>query len=75
MKEKKIKKINYYACGYCVNKLKYINKKPEQKKKDFYAGVFLIEHSEHGYILFDTGYSEKICKIRISAGKTAAYYS
>ena len=65
MKEKKIKTINYYACGYCVNKLKYVIKKPEQKKKNFYAGVFLINHEKYGNILFDTGYSNRIYKCGI----------
>lgn len=62
---KEIKTINYYACGYCVNKLKYVIKKPEQKKKDFYAGVFLINHEKYGNILFDTGYSKRIYKCGI----------
>lgn len=62
MKEKKINRIKYYACGYCTNKLKYIMKKPQEKVKKFYAGVFLIKHEKYGYILFDTGYSELIYK-------------
>ena len=60
MKENKIIKLKYYACGYCINKLKYIIKKPSEKTKKFYAGVFLIKHEKYGYILFDTGYSENI---------------
>ncbi len=65
MKETKIEKIKYYACGYCTNKLKYIVKKPQEKIKKFYAGVFLIKHEKYGYILFDTGYSELIYKCGI----------
>ena len=64
---KKVNQITYYKCGYCVNKLKYIIKKPKEKKKNFYAGVFLIKHSDYGYILFDTGYSEQIYKCGIVA--------
>ena len=62
MKERKITEVKYFACGYCTNKLKYIIKKPDVKVKEFYAGVFLINHSKYGYILFDTGYSEQIYK-------------
>ena len=57
---KKIESIKYFACGYCVNKLKFIIKNPPQKTKNFYAGAFLLKHSKLGYILFDTGYSEDI---------------
>ena len=65
MKENKVTEVNYYACGFCTNKMKYIIKKPKEKIKKFYAGVFLIKHSKHGYILFDTGYSEQIYKCGI----------
>ncbi|MBR6033764.1 MAG: MBL fold metallo-hydrolase [Clostridia bacterium] len=65
MKENKVIEIKYYACGYCTNKLKYIIKKPQEKIKKFYAGVFLIKHSKYGYVLFDTGYSEQIYKCGI----------
>ena len=52
--------VKYYACGYCVNHMKYIVKNPEEKKRKFYAGVYLIHHTKLGYILFDTGYSRLI---------------
>lgn len=52
--------LKYYACGYCVNQMKFIVKKPTEKKRRFYAGVFLIRHEKYGLILFDTGYSEEI---------------
>ena len=32
------------------------------KKRKFPAGAFLIKHTKHGLILFDTGYSADICK-------------
>ena len=50
----------YYPCGYCVNQMKYIIKKPAEKTRKFYAGVFLLRHEKYGYILFDTGYSKEI---------------
>ena len=52
--------IRYYACGYCVNNLKTIFKKHKNEKRKFPAGVFLIEHAQYGYILFDTGYSTEL---------------
>ena len=65
MKENNITEVKYYACGHCINKLKYIIKSPPEKTKKFYAGVFLIKHSKYGYILFDTGYSDEIYKCGI----------
>lgn len=59
-----VKSVNYFDCGYCVNNLGRVFKGMHEKRK-FPAGVFLIEHSKHGLILFDTGYSEKICKTGI----------
>ena len=58
--QKIIKKIKYYNCGYCTNNLKLIFKNHKKEIKKFPAGVFLIEHSNKGYILFDTGYSTEI---------------
>ena len=55
-----IDSVKYYACGYCVNHMKYIVKNPGEKKRKFYAGVYLIHHKKLGYILFDTGYSRLI---------------
>lgn len=57
-----ISSVKYYACGYCVNKMKFIIKNPPTKEKKFYAGVFLINHKKYGNILYDTGYSESIYK-------------
>lgn len=58
--QKNITKINYYGCGYCVNNLKKVFNGIDIENRDFYAGVFLIKHRVHGYILFDTGYSMEI---------------
>jgi len=55
-----ITKINYYSCGYCVNNLGLVFRGHGKEKRDFGAGVFLMEHREHGYILFDTGYTTDI---------------
>ena len=74
LKETKINNINYYACGYCTNKLKYIIKNQKEKIKKFYAGVFLIKHAKFGYILFDTGYSELIFKCGIK-GKLYNFFN
>lgn len=63
--QKNIQKVKYYNCGYCINNLKWIFKKQKSEKKKFAAGVFLIEHKEKGYVLFDTGYSSDIYKLGI----------
>lgn len=52
-----ITRISYYSCGYCVNNLKKVFKHMKNDKRNFSAGVFLLKHKKHGYILFDTGYS------------------
>ena len=51
--------VRYYACGYCVNHMGFIVKNPKEKKRAFPAGVYLLHHVKYGYILFDTGYSER----------------
>ncbi len=55
-----INEIKYYDCGYCTNDLKLVFRHHKKEKVRFPAGVFLIKHPEAGYILYDTGYSEKI---------------
>ncbi|MCW6661765.1 MBL fold metallo-hydrolase [Aerococcaceae bacterium NML201209] len=57
-----ITKLSYYACGYCVNNLKAVFKHTPKELRQFAAGVFLLHHRLHGYILFDTGYSLDIYK-------------
>ena len=59
---KKITKIRLYKCGYCVNNLKHIFKKSKNNKITFPALAVLIEHTEYGNILYDTGYSNAIYK-------------
>jgi len=55
-----ITKIDYYSCGYCVNNLRLVFRGHGREKREFGAGVFLMRHRLHGYILFDTGYSTDI---------------
>lgn len=57
-----IESLDYFACGYCTNKIENIFSAVKKKKIIFEAGVFLIKHRKHGYILYDTGYSTKILK-------------
>ena len=59
---KNITSVKYYSCGYCTNNLGIVFRGHEKEKRDFGAGVFLIKHRKHGYILFDTGYDENITK-------------
>lgn len=57
----KIEYIRYYKCGSCINNehivFKHSNNVEFSRRKEFNAGVFLIKHINHGYILFDLGYS------------------
>jgi len=55
-----ITSIDYYNCGYCTNNLKLVFKGHPSEKRQFAAGVFLLRHPKHGYILFDTGYTTDI---------------
>lgn len=57
-----IEKIDYFSCGYCVNKIENIFSGVKKKKLVFEAGVFLIKHKKYGYILYDTGYNTKLLK-------------
>lgn len=57
-----ITNVKYFSCGYCVNNLGLVFKNTKSEKRKFPAGAFLIEHAEHGPILFDTGYSVNICQ-------------
>ncbi|EGJ27345.1 metallo-beta-lactamase domain protein [Streptococcus porcinus str. Jelinkova 176] len=53
----KIKSLKYFECGYCVNQESMIFKGVPKKEVLFPAGVFLINHEDLGYILYDTGYA------------------
>ncbi|MGT2828387.1 MBL fold metallo-hydrolase [Streptococcus hillyeri] len=55
-----IESIEYFACGYCINNKKNLFKGVPKGSLHFPAGVFLIKHREHGYILYDTGYAPEI---------------
>lgn len=58
--ESKIRSVRYYDCGRCFNQLALIYRGHKPENRAFPSGVFLIDHSEYGLILFDTGYSESI---------------
>ncbi|MFC5631292.1 MULTISPECIES: MBL fold metallo-hydrolase [Streptococcus] len=55
-----IESIEYFACGYCTNQKQRLFKGVPKETIHFPAGVFLIKHREHGYILYDTGYAPEI---------------
>lgn len=57
---KKIISLKLYACGSCENDLGIVFKGHKKEKRHFPAMVALIEHEKYGYMLYDTGYSEKI---------------
>ena len=57
-----VKSVKYFSCGYCTNNLGRVFNGMRGKKRKFPAGAFLLEHTKHGLILFDTGYSASICK-------------
>ena len=57
---KKITKIKFYKCGYCVNNMAHILKKSGNKKVKFPALVVFMNHKKYGNILYDTGYSKDI---------------
>ncbi|MDO4689756.1 MAG: MBL fold metallo-hydrolase [Fusobacterium sp.] len=57
-----IESVDYFSCGYCINKIENIFSEVKKEKIIFEAGVFLIKHRKYGYILYDTGYSTKILK-------------
>ncbi|WNS75028.1 MBL fold metallo-hydrolase [Bacillus sp. DTU_2020_1000418_1_SI_GHA_SEK_038] len=52
-----IKMLKLYECGYCTHPEKIVNPDKGFKSIEFPAIVGLLEHSTHGYILFDTGYA------------------
>ncbi|MGX7420257.1 MBL fold metallo-hydrolase [Carnobacterium gallinarum] len=58
--QKIIEKIEYFACGYCVNYKATLFKNTQKEKMIFPAGVFLFKHPKEGYILYDTGYSTQL---------------
>lgn len=65
IRNKMIESIDYFACGYCTNKIENIFSDTKKKKVIFEAGVFLIKHRKYGYILYDTGYSTKLLENKL----------
>ncbi|MGL4694987.1 MBL fold metallo-hydrolase [Enterococcus larvae] len=57
-----IETIEYYSCGYCTNNQAMLFKKDKKKELHFPAGVFLVKHRSHGYVLYDTGYTTDLYK-------------
>ncbi|MBY0123845.1 MBL fold metallo-hydrolase [Bacillus sp. S/N-304-OC-R1] len=57
-----IKMLKLYECGYCTHPEKIVNPNRGFKSIAFPAIVGLLEHSELGYILFDTGYASHFLK-------------
>lgn len=52
-------KIKFFSAGYCTHPEKIAIKGGCSKSVKFYATFALIQHPQFGYILFDTGYSER----------------
>lgn len=63
---REITSIRYYDCGQCINQLAHVFKGHPNERRRFPAGVFLLEHSAEGLILFDTGYSRSIYHLGIT---------
>lgn len=57
---KLISSISLYACGSCENKLNMILRGGDERTLNFPALVVKLKHSQHGTILFDTGYSQRV---------------
>lgn len=57
---KSIRSVRYFDCGRCYNQLALVFRGHAPEKREFPSGVFLVEHTEHGYMLFDTGYSDAL---------------
>ena len=55
-----IESVTYLACGSCKNQLSLLFKGHAREERVFEAGVFLLEHPQEGYILYDTGYSAEL---------------
>ncbi len=52
-------KLNLFQAGYCTHKADVVLQDEKRKEMKLPAIFALIEHPVHGYILFDTGYSER----------------
>lgn len=62
---KQVTWIKTFNTGVCTNIHKITQRNKKIKKVTFPALVFLLKHEQHGYILFDTGYSEEFFKATI----------
>lgn len=59
-KDNKIDFAYIFHCGYCKNNLKHMFKNEKDKDIIFSSKVVLMHHKEHGYFIYDTGYSRQI---------------
>lgn len=57
-----IRRIKLYECGYCINNLGRVFRGHKSERRTFPAMTALIEHREIGYVLYDTGYTDRIYK-------------
>src|SRR5690625_6199902 len=51
--------LSLYQAGYCTQRADIVLQDEKRKEMKLPALFSLIEHPTHGYILFDTGYSER----------------
>lgn len=76
-----IKMLKLYECGYCTHPEKIVNPNKGFQSIAFPAIVGLLEHSTHGYILFDTGYASRFFEstkrfpYSVYANLTPVYFS
>jgi glyoxylase-like metal-dependent hydrolase (beta-lactamase superfamily II) len=58
MAQKESLKVHFFASGYCLAHDLFVDPQNGKGKCPFYAVWALIESPHHGYMLFDTGYSQ-----------------
>lgn len=56
-------KLHLNHAGYCFGKENHVLKTGENRNIKFHAMWGLIEHPDQGYILYDTGYSDRFQKL------------
>lgn len=60
-----IETVEYFKCGYCVNRIENLFRGVKAEVRRFQAGVFLIKHQRFGYILYDTGYGTELNRSKL----------
>lgn len=66
----KVESVELLHCGYCTYDISFLYNGVSRGDRKFPANVVLIKHSDLGYILYDTGYSDEIHK---GNGKSIVY--